>query len=96
VAILAFPAQRKASADVLDVELDWSPFLPALVSGISVSSHSVSTEDGDVVAADVGMSGLVQTVRLSSGAENSFTTVIGRVVLSNGVDKSRAFTVSVA
>ncbi|HCE10153.1 MAG TPA: hypothetical protein DEQ40_16425 [Oxalobacteraceae bacterium] len=93
--IFAFPDVMKAAADVEAVTLDWSPYLPTLATGATVSSHSISTSCGDVVAQDTGMTAAVQSVKLSGGTCQSFTDVIAHVVLSDTTDLSRAFRVLV-
>jgi len=86
--IQGFPDVQKAPADVTDVTLDWTPYLPA---GATIASHSVSTDIGDVIAADAGMSGFTQKLRLSGGSIATFTEVTARVTTSAGLDLSRGF-----
>lgn len=93
--IFYFPDILKADTDVESPALDWSLLLPSLDDELTVVSHSVSAILGDVVAQDIGMEGLVQTVRLSAGSRCSHSDVVARVVLSDGTDLSRAFRVIV-
>jgi len=84
-----FPDVQKAPTDVIDVTLDWTPFLPSGTTGLA--SHSVSTDLGDVIAADTGASGLKQTLRLTLGSISTFTQVTARVTTAGGLDFSRSF-----
>jgi hypothetical protein len=104
VTILAFQDAQKTPNDIIVVECDWSPMLPA---NAVVVSHSVQTEPGDlteyafnesippglamVTSEDAGMTGLLQKVKLSGGNLGCYSIISCRVVLEDGTDKTRSF-----
>jgi hypothetical protein len=101
---------QKASADVVTVDIDWTPFLPEAASAIAAHSVSVDVIDwfevgfGDdlnvvgtagVVAVDDGVDGLEQRVTLSGGEVNAFSMLVMSVTFDDGTQLNRALQVNV-
>ena len=106
--IEAWPPVQKSPSDVKIVAIDWTALL---APGASIASHSVAvdinnTPDyyygddvtfsfGGVTAVDQGVSGLVQTIKLSAGVIDEYSTVYATVGLADGSNLTRCFRVLV-
>lgn len=107
--IFAWPDLQKAPTDVKIVRLDWSTLLdPAQVSATIVAHDAASVIADDVgdlseglpgfagvAAEDTGVSGFVQSVKLSGGMADGFTVVSAHIVLDDGTDLTRSFRILV-
>ena len=111
MSIAAWPDVIKSPPDVKSVPLDWSNILDWNSSGIISHSVAVDVESvgdnlffdygfapsslGGVQAADIGLSGNVQTIQVSAGAIDNYSIVFATVGLSDGTSLTRCFKVLV-
>ena len=78
----------KDPQDVLRLEHDWSAFLD---EGETITSHTVSTEAGDVVVGPSSLDGNVQKFAVSGGTEGSTGRVTVHVVTSSDRESDRSW-----
>lgn len=76
----------KDPQDVLRREFDWSAFLD---EGEAITSHTVSTESGDVVVGASTLDGSIQEFSISGGTEGSVARVVAHVVTDAGREADR-------
>ena len=111
MSIAAWPDVIKSPADVKSVPLDWSFLLDWNTSGIISHSVAVDVESlaedlffdagfapsslGGVQAADLGLSGNVQTIQVSAGAIDNYSIVFATLGLADGTSLTRCFRVLV-
>lgn len=105
--IEAWPPVQKAPSDVKNVSIDWTTLLPSGATALAAHSVAVDTENladyfygddiplslGGVSAADKGATGLVQTIQLSGGNQDCYSTVYATVALADGTNLTRCFRV---
>ncbi len=83
---MLFGDRVKAPADVVDIEIDWSPLI-----GADAIAGSAWTADAGLTVAAQSVASPKTKVRISGGAADTACTVANTVTLASGQTFARSF-----